>query len=109
MDGGAEDKKESEVVGSCPALKNGTQARVECQTIRNCHSLEDEDLCSYWDRCGLVEEVYHWGVGFETSRAKSGQGLSLPVCVDSDVELSVTSPAPCLVHAAILPAILTVN
>ena len=48
-------------------------------------------------------------MGFETSRAKLGQGLSLPVPVDSDVELSAASPALCLLHAATLPAISTMD
>jgi hypothetical protein len=56
-------------------------------------------------RCGLVgvgvaflEEIRHWGVGFEVSDAQAKPSVSplflLPV--DPDVELSAPFPTPCL-------------
>jgi len=50
-----------------------------------------------WRRCGLLEKVCHWGVGFEVSdaQARPNVTLSLPAA-NPDIELPDPSAAPCL-------------
>ena len=45
----------------------------------------------------LLEEVCHWGAGFEVSEAQARPSIILFLLpVDQDVELSAPSLAPCL-------------
>lgn len=44
----------------------------------------------------LLEDVCHWGVGFEVSDAQAKPRVTLPAACPSDAELSATFPAPCL-------------
>ena len=45
----------------------------------------------------LLKEVCHWGVGFRVSKVQVYPSVSLFLLpMNSDVELSAISPAPCL-------------
>jgi len=53
-------------------------------------------LC--WSRYGLIRGSVSLGTGLESPEAlaRPSSSLSLPATMDPDVELSATSPAPCL-------------
>lgn len=46
--------------------------------------------------CGFVEESVSLGVDFELQEIKLDPGSPFLLSADSDVELLVSSPAPCL-------------
>jgi len=56
-----------------------------------------EEVWSYWGRCGLVGGSRSLGMGFEVSKAQARLSIALLLLsVETDVQLSATSPALCL-------------
>ena len=68
-----------------------------------------------WSRCGLVRgSVSLWKQAFEVLNAQGMPSVRThPVSsclpLNQDVELSAPSPAPCLLHTAILPAMMIMD
>ena len=61
-------------------------------------------------RRGLVEEVYHWEVGFDVSKAQATLSVSLFLLPrDLNGELSATLQRHVCMHATMLPAMMTMD
>ena len=69
-----------------------------------------KDVWPCWNKCGLVGGSMPLGLGFEVSKAQARPSGSLfLLSMDPDAELSAGSLAPACLHAAMLPAKMTIN